>query len=343
MSEQQKAEVIPIHNKDFLYRRMNYETSVILAKNYSSLSEAMGRRKYQVFKWGNEGLANVFEKIREPLLFSNINNVKYRSGEYEENGEYKNHLFIEKELSDGMRLVYVVDLDNSIPYLYKLDNLYAVTPPGDTVDLLEELDKRNPVYFMYFNNAGLAPLSGNLYLGDIDLIENEFGHQTGVEVYLHEIGHCKDHILNPELKSLLNDIFLDVNATSALSYIEDIFGSLRNVENRFVKKVINRIEEAGRLLYLMEENATNYARGYIVKKRDQGIDLAPGRPGGSFSSLLNHTLTTYELSFFGKIPSESREYLKRMISRKGFSFKQYSAMFKSGLEVFKRESVFGNR
>lgn len=279
-------------------KEMDYNSAEIKSRNYGSLMEAMGQEKFRQFQEG-QGLKSAPAEINEALQALSPREAKYSYAEYQVGGENKKQLFIEKTWDDGVRCVYVVDTEKSKPHVYKLDNLYTVGAEGKTVDLLEELDDKDKAYFTPIDFAGYDADSSTIVFGDLDRISQTLNIRSGIPVYVHEIGHKKDSKLNPELVSETVKLVRQKVTAVVMDLLQSDKRNIWDSKNKIVQKIIAKLGEAGKYILREENNATDYARVFLTRKRSQGVDLAPIHPMGSFAEQLHVALNTYELTYFG--------------------------------------------
>ena len=304
--------------------QIGYRSVEVKSRNYQTMLEAMGQRLYEVYKWGG-GLDQAPVDLRKALLEAGMKNTIYKYGEFLNSQESRSErvMIMDKELENGVKCIYVVDVDDSRPFVYRLRNLFVKDLQGNVVDLLEELDDESKVYFSPIPNALFDPISGKLVLGDIDMISKVLGVRVGVEIYLHEIGHKKDYDVNREY---IQDTYMDSRFERvllvALQFFEGVLGTMRYSNRKFIRKMLEVVEGWGRRLIVIEENANNFVRYFIVNKREKGIDVAPDREGATFNIPLQRAGMSYELALYGiaewkdDVLAEYRERGSELFSRK---------------------------
>jgi hypothetical protein len=306
MSEPSQVEIEPPVENPFPFevREMTYLTAEVKSNNYESLMDAMGAEKFKAYKWG-EGLNSIKPELREALTKISPDGATFSFSEYVEKGKVKNNLFIEKTMEDGVRCVYVVNTDESQPHVYKLDNLYVVGRNAKTVDLLEELDQDQTAYFVPVAITSYEADSKTLFFGDLDLLSSRTEHRLGIPAYVHEVGHAKDSKLNPKLFEAITKLKGQKFLALAINSLEQKFPGIWKSDNKLIKKAVESIGEAGKYILLSENNATDYVRVFMTRKRAEGIDLSPSTPGGSFVDELETSLANYELTYYGEQRTET--------------------------------------
>jgi len=281
---------------------INYRNAEVISTNYSSLLEAMGKDMYGVYMWGKEGLRTVpklYKSLRESNLNARLTCAEYRT----KDSDIVQHLFIEKRLENGTRVIYVVDVEGSEPFLYRLDNLFCIDLNGQVVDLLEEVGEEVRSYFIPSSNSGFHADPEILLFGDIDRMSKRLGMRVGIEIYLHEIGHYKHFLLN---RNLLLEFSNPLNWRKLLYYpsktINKVLQAVQNNSPETIREILFpvRKEAIGILNYIIdtvivcEEAATAYARLWLVQKREKGMDYLPDRTGVDLGRVLEAAFITYE-------------------------------------------------
>lgn len=249
------------------------ENVTLESTNYASLAEAMGEEKYASFQEENDlaYLGRIGESLQNASQI--LDNTQFAYGQYTtESGDIP-LVFIRKLLSGGKGCVYTVDLNNSRPYLYRIENLYLVNQSDNAVDLLEEVDEDVQSFFMPIERSRYAHPTRQLFFGDIDLHERSL-EDLGYGAHIHEIGHFKDALINPQAYALHSfNAGIDgllINFTLAA---EEFFGSLRGKSGFLDKRVYPKLEQISAIDLLMEDNANAFVSQFYEMKRAQGVEL----------------------------------------------------------------------
>ena len=281
-----KSDVVPI----------NEVNPRIEAKNYGSLMTAMGTDMWRAYMWGKEGLGQISAELRKPLIDAEVTNTTCHFEEYVNKGEVKRSLFIEKRLDNGTKCIYVVDYDKSRPYLYRLDNVYAVDLQGQAVDLLEDVDTHTEAYFVPAGLFGFDEKTNRLYFGEFEHAQRQLGMSVGVDSLLHEIGHAKDYWINGEvMKRLGRDKYKKILATTTHLVTQAHPSSL--IGKALVMHISPIFEQFGKDLLALEKNASDFARLFIAQKRGESIDLMPDRQSKDEDPFFDRILGSYEAVF----------------------------------------------
>ncbi len=287
-------------NPDYIV--LNIGNVEIKSTNYSSPMEAMGHKKFTAYKWG-EGLSKSPSELSNSLRALPFENASYTYGEYVENGKIRRHLFIEQPTPDGARTIAVIDADKSSPHSYQLENLYVVGQNGYTVDLIEELNPEvDCIYSPTLINACDSEAQIIMF-GDLAKFSRLIGMRAGIVIFLHEMGHWYDSQMNP------NAYRKYINEDRLVKYVAKISAQLRLIElqknipnklKRYLSEFTSMVSSVGTEVLQLEDNASRYARAFMVSKRIQNVDLAPGLPEGLFSRALEYAISTYERGYLGR-------------------------------------------
>ncbi len=273
------------------------ENTPILGQPYASFREAVGETKYRAFETREYEIPPY---LTETVAEAEFRNARFKYFEYfDEMYNTVPALFMLQELPNGEEIIAEVVLDNFYPEMFQVEHLYIkINDTGPVIDLTEEVPD-TPVIISAGSSSFYVPGYPAEYLqfATQSPIINGVEIKFGIEPWLHEIGHLKDEMLNPDLVYGAAELASSRKRLFAIA----ILATLSEYIPPRAKKSLESLRTEAEFIVLGSERAaSSYVQIYRdeMQKKDPAFILHGKRSDKEApDQALNNALATYIYGF----------------------------------------------